>query len=303
MIRSFCRRLILALAALPIAAAAPAAIRETVLDDGGRAVPVRIVTPDRAPRGGCPILLFSHGAMSNPAKYDRLTTLWAARGYAVLAPTHADSPEHPGGGKVEQARSLPLRMADMRLVLRQAGDLARSGGCTPDLTRVAATGHSYGGLVAQLMGGAVAVGQPVTREPRVQAVVAFSPPGPLPQLIQPEGWAKVAVPMFVQTGTADSLQMVAPQWEAHRASYDAAPGRAWLFVGTGVDHYFSNIICRPERPAPSADVVRAFAAAAALSGDFLDAQLRGDKKAAARLAPRTVAARYPATVLAQYEAK
>ena len=49
------------------------------------------------------------------------------------------------------------------------------------------------------------------------------------------------------TGTADTLPMMAPTWDVHRVSFDVAPGPSALFVGAGVDHYFGNIIGRPER--------------------------------------------------------
>jgi hypothetical protein len=53
--------------------------------------------------------------------------------------------------------------------------------------------------------------------------------------------------MLVQTGTADVIPPIAPTWEAHRISFDTSPAPAVLFVGEEVDHYFGNIIGRPER--------------------------------------------------------
>jgi predicted dienelactone hydrolase len=266
----------------------------------GRPMAVRLLHPLCEKGRRYPLLLFSHGANSAPAKYDRLTSGWAERGYIVAAPLHADSPDHPGGGKVDQARSWSYRIADMRLLMDRSSDLERASGCRAAAGRIAAAGHSYGALVAQALGGARVENQPDARDRRIRAVVAFSPPGPIPGYISTSGWEGIAVPMFVQTGTADVLPMVAPTWDKHMASFEASRAPAVLFVGEGVDHYFGNIIGRPERPPAGGGVTRAFAAALDLSTDFLRAELDRDPRARQRLDPASVKARY-AGALARYE--
>lgn len=282
---------------------APAVVTETVAvaARAGRMVDMRVLHPRCAPGQRYPLLLFSHGANSAPAKYDRLTSGWAARGFVVAAPLHADSPDHAGGGKIDQARSWSYRIEDMRLPIDRAAALETKTGCRIDVTRVAATGHSYGALIAQALGGARLQGQPAARDPRVRAIVAFSPPGPVPNYIGAESWSSVTVPMFVQTGTADVLPMIAPRWENHLISYEASRAPGVLFVGVGVDHYFGNIIGRPERAPPSEDVSRAFQAALATSTDFLRSTLDGDRGASRRLEPAAVRMRYPRTIVARYE--
>jgi pimeloyl-ACP methyl ester carboxylesterase len=194
----------------------------------GRVVPLRLWEPAGRPQA---LVAFSHGANSRPDKYDRLCERLAAAGYRVIAPTHADSPDHPGGGTIPREAGIPMRLADMRAILAQAGSLP-----------AIAAGHSYGALIAQMLGGA----GPTPPE-RVAAVIAWSPPGPFPPAITAQTWASLARPQLVVTGTADTLPIMAPTWDVHRVSFDAAPGPAALFVGEGVDHYFGNIICRPER--------------------------------------------------------
>lgn len=261
----------------------------TLAGPAGRAVEVRLLHP-RCERGRrYPLLLLSHGANSAPAKYDRLTAAWAARDYLVAAPLHADSPDHPGGGKIDPARSWAYRIEDMRLPIDSSGELERATGCAIDRARIAATGHSYGALIAQALGGARSENAPPARDPRVRAVIAFSPPGPIAGYITPRGWSATAVPMLVQTGTADVLPMIAPRWEAHRASFDAATAvPRVLFVGEGVDHYFGNIIGRPERTEPPA--AAAFDEAAALSTRFLALALGGRAPSAYRALARPRAA-------------
>ena len=240
---------------------AAAAQDGTLVLADGRQVPVRRWQPPGKPRGLIP---FSHGANSSGAKYDRLCGALAAAGFLVAAPTHADSPDHPGGGSIPREQGIPLRLADMRGLIAE--------GVAAGLPVIAA-GHSYGALIAQMLGGAG--GAP---DAAVAAVVAWSPPGPFPPAITADLWKTVARPMLVETGTADTLPMMAPTWDVHRVSHDVAPTPGVLFVGAGVDHYFGNIICRPERTEPPQEAQ--FADALAITLAFVDAVLAGRNFAA-----------------------
>ncbi|MCU0890708.1 MAG: alpha/beta fold hydrolase [Sandarakinorhabdus sp.] len=248
------------------AAAKPLAGRNTSLTLGdGRIVPVRIWEPAGKARA---LIAFSHGANSRPDKYDRLLERLAAAGYRVVAPLHADSPDHPGGGTIAREAGIPMRLADMRAVLAQAGGL-------PTI----AAGHSYGALIAQMLGGAG-----TTPPEPVKAVVAWSPPGPFPPALAASSWASLARPQLVITGTADILPMMAPTWDVHRVSFDVAPGPSALFVGAGVDHYFGNIIGRPERT--ETGQAPQFNEAVALTLAFLKRTLAGKSLASLAVAAR-----------------
>lgn len=238
------------------ATAAPVGRDDQLTLADGRIAPLRIWEPVGPPKS---LIAFSHGANSRPDKYDRFFAPLAAAGHLVVAPLHADSPDHPGGGKIAREDGIPMRLADMR------GVLARYQNRLPGI----AAGHSYGALIAQMLGGAG--GQPASSS--ISAIVAWSPPGPFPPMITAETWRTVARPMLVVTGTADSLPIMAPTWEVHRLSYDVAPGPSALFVGEGVDHYFGNIICRPERT--EAPQTAQFADAVAVSLAFLNIALAG----------------------------
>ncbi len=232
-----------------------------------RIVPLRIWKPSTPPKS---LIAFSHGANSRPDKYDRLFAPLAAAGHLVVAPLHADSPDHPGGGKIAREDGIPMRLADMHGVIAQFQN---------GLPGIAA-GHSYGALIAQMLGGAG--GQPVSA--KISAILGWSPPGPFPPMITLETWRTVARPMLVVTGTADSLPIMAPTWEVHRLSYDVAPGPSALFVGEGVDHYFGNIICRPERT--EVPQTAQFEDAVAVSLAFLKLALAGHRSLAALARPR-----------------
>lgn len=248
------------------ASAAPAGSDASLTLADGRIVPLRVWQPVGKPRS---LIAFSHGANSRADKYDKLFEQLAAAGHSIVAPTHADSPDHPGGGKIAREDGIPMRLADMRAILAQAGGVP-----------AIAAGHSYGALIAQMLGGA----GPTPPEP-VKAVIAWSPPGPFPPAITADTWKSLARPQIVVTGTADTLPMMAPTWDVHRISFDLAPGPSVLFVGAGVDHYFGNIICRPERPDAPQSVQ--FDDAVKVTLAFIDKTLAGKPLAPLARAPAT----------------
>lgn len=268
------RRMMLAatmlLAAVPVWAGDAIRSIDTVLTaPDGRAVPVRITWPDDGAQR-LPLLVLSHGAngtLDGLVLFQRSLT----RGRIVAAPRHPDSEANPDLAKVDRPKVFGQRIADMKLVLDASAGIERLTSKRIDRTRIAAGGHSFGALIAQALGGAK-VGAPARdwRDARITRVIAFSPPGPIPGYADAAGWAAMAVPQFVQTGTADVVPMMAPIWQAHMASFDAASVRgSALWVGHGVDHYFGNRIQRLSRAAP--DQGAAFARAV----DLADAFLRG----------------------------
>lgn len=225
------------------------------------------------------LIVFSHGANANARKYDALTSAWAAEGHPVAAVLHADSPDHPGGGAIGRQEAWADRLEGMAVAI---STLQRR---YPGV-RVVAAGHSYGALVAQALGGARLAWADVAdtgADTRVSRVVAFSPPGPIAGFVSAAGWSLVRVPMLVVTGTADVLPIVAPSWEAHAASFEAAAiSPRWLWVGEGVDHYFGNRIGRPEY-APSAEQARLFEAALGTSVAFIEERAAPAQPQGARL--------------------
>lgn len=242
------RHLVAAALALPVAArggaaAAPLSPSLSLRAANDRAVAVS-VWPARGRRLGT--ILFSHGALSAPRQYTALIEPWAAAGYDVYAPLHVDSTDHPDTARYPGLASWALRLEDMHLLARHVGR-----------GRYIAAGHSYGGLVALTLGGAAAI-RPAgyagpMRDLGAAIVVAFSPPGPAPGLVDTAGYAALAVPAFVETGDRDVPPGGAPgDWSAHLAAFAAAPagGHRYGLVLAGVDHYFGNIICRPDRAGP-----------------------------------------------------
>ncbi len=245
---------------------------------GNRQVSVSRFEPKGAVRG---TILFSHGAGSAPWHYDPIMSTWIAAGYRVLAPLHVDSREHPHTADYKGLASWKARVEDMRLLIAHIGD-------TPFI----AAGHSYGGLVALTLGGSMGVppeGLSLPFYPRLaKAVVAFSPPAPVPVLVTDEGYGKLAVPALIETGTIDLLPgMTDPEgWKGHLAPYYAAAegGDRFGLVLEGANHYFGGVICDSSQPGPpqlaQIDLANRYV------GLFLEAFGQGNAEAKAALEAR-----------------
>jgi predicted dienelactone hydrolase len=122
--------------------------------------------------GPYPIILFSHGSCGYPLQSTFLTPILASRGYIVVAPPHPGNTlgEFPNcATPASQVASFQERPQDMIFVLNQIIAANADPGSpffgAVDTTRIAMTGHSFGGLTTQLV-------QDI--EPRVDVVVAMA---------------------------------------------------------------------------------------------------------------------------------
>lgn len=256
--------ILLALAAMPTEAKCPRlaiATTETSLTaSGGRAVPMTIIAPIKP--GRYPLIAFSHGAFAAPSRYRAMLDPIAAAGYIIVAPMHVDSELMPHDKPPSQQYVWLTRNEDLALALAATPPNA-------DRRRRAAMGHSYGALNAQVAAGAVPANPPERPGALPQALVAWSPPGPFPGLIEASGWSSITTPSLTITGTSDVMPGFIDNWELHRAGYDNTPrGKRWLWVGTGINHYFGGMFGR-EKPASPQDK-RLFDRAIATTIAFLD---------------------------------
>ncbi|WP_411034344.1 alpha/beta hydrolase family protein [Shinella sp. BYT-45] len=109
-----------------------------------------------------PIIVFSHGYGSSMDGYAPLVDYWAARGFAVIQPTHLDAkrlglaeddPRRPGIWR--------QRVADIELILDNLDlvELSLPGlQGRLDRSRIAAAGHSFGGQTTSMLLGARMLG-------------------------------------------------------------------------------------------------------------------------------------------------
>jgi dienelactone hydrolase len=272
--------IILLATAAPAAAKCPnlhvAASETTMTAAGGRTVPVTIIAPTKP--GRYPLIAFSHGNFAAPSRYRAMLDPIAAAGYVIVAPMHVDSELMPQDKPPSQATVWLTRNEDMALAL--AATPAKA-----DRRRRAVMGHSYGALNAQVAAGATPANPPPRPVVLPQTLIAWSPPGPLPGLIEASGWSSITTPSLTITGTSDVLPGFIDNWELHRAGHDNTPkGKRWLWVGTGINHYFGGMFGR-EKPA-SAEDQRLFARAIATTIAFLDTSLkRGGRCSIGQIVP------------------
>lgn len=258
-----------------------ASVQTVILNVAWRAeLPVTVVMPPDA-EGSLPVVLFSTGALSSPDKYMALLKPWAEAGYVVLAPLHVDAESWVGIRPDNPQDGLAWRMRDMREMVDALPQLEAKTGATFDTAKVAATGHSFGGMVAQILGGAKPgslagdIG-PLPALP-IAAIVAISPPGAIANYIEADGWSQMIVPQLVTTGTKDTLGEFLPKWQGHLGGHLAHPGQSWSLVKEGVDHYFGNVIGRTEYPGPPQR--QQFNETLLATTLFLDAFVKSDKAA------------------------
>jgi predicted dienelactone hydrolase len=239
---------------------------------------------------GYPLLLFSHGNWSDNNSYDAVIEHWVSHGYAVVATNHLDCCGAPRGILNS------LRYGQLTLVTSRSEDLVRlinevdtletlhppfAG--KSDVQRLAATGHSFGAFSAQQLGGAQVFDPDQQRfidhrDPRVRAVVAISPPGPMFDTITADSWQQLQAPTLVSTGSWDIQPRFWPDWRMHLMSYQTAlPGDKYALTTEGADHYFGGLICRLDQDAePQEDALRMLKIA---STAFLDAYLKDSESA------------------------
>jgi dienelactone hydrolase len=282
-----CRRLVatgLALTAASLLGTGCASVPEpriTVVDirlpmDVARELPLRVFHPRRGRR--LPVVLFSHGAYSSGEDYDPLLRAWAADGYVVLAPTHRDSTRLGVKRGSNDPRYFSWRLEDMAATIAGLAAIVERVPALAgrlDATRLAATGHSFGGLVAQTLGGATyrdaVSGQTVSRRlAGVRAVIIISGAGVIEPLVRTTDFAVLSLPTLVTVGTEDLAQapgLTGYAWR--RQPYDLLPpGDKYLLTLEGADHYLGGAVGRDDLPR-SANAARYLAAFNATSRAFL----------------------------------
>jgi predicted dienelactone hydrolase len=253
-------------------------------------------------------VIFSHGAYASKDDYSSILDHWADAGYVVVAVTHRDSVKLGVTRGSNNPKFFEWRLDDMQVVLANLDAILAqipTVQTRADATRIAATGHSFGGLVAQTLGGATfndiaRGGGAVSRaDPRIRAVIIFSGAGAFAPLLAPANFATLSLPTLVTVGTQDLKQ--APDlsgYEWRRQPYDLiAPGRKYLLTLDGADHYLGGIVGRDDLPR-SPNAAMYLADFNRWSTTFLDAYLRDRRSSRRQLeaAPQSPASRAVSTV-------
>jgi dienelactone hydrolase len=219
-------------------------------------------TPDT--RGGpYPLIVFAHGFSATARTYKALLEQWASRGYVVAAPTFplssGDSPCGPiAGDSVNQPEDLS-HVIDSALRLSRGGSGALAG--LVDADRIGAAGHSNGAITTWGLLANTAV-----RDPRVDAGIVMA--GTLQRFPKGRYDFTRTPPLLIVHGSDDVLV----PYERGVTAFNAARGPKGMLTVTAGDHGSS-----------------AGGKVYSATTDFLDAYVRGDAQALARLPTDQVA--------------
>jgi predicted dienelactone hydrolase len=252
-----------------------------------------------------PIILLSHGhGMSNNLSslngYAPLASFWAARGFAVIQPTHLDSRtlSRQLTGEPDAPLFWRSRAEDMTRVLDQLGVIEAT---VPQLAgrlnhdKIAVAGHSLGGHTASLLLG-TRYTNPVTGqelnllEPRIKAGVLLTPPGrggndvltgfmaEIVDFLHTTDYSTMTTPALIVIGDNDDSKHftdVGPDW--HADPYHLAPAPKTLLTIFGGEHGLGGISGydvaettdeNPERVAAVAELTWAYLRTQLYPGDL-----------------------------------
>jgi predicted dienelactone hydrolase len=277
---------------LAVAQARPGTFDLTVQDDARRRqIPLRVYLPGDT--RAAPVILFSHGLGGSREGNAYLGTHWAGRGYVVVFLQHAGSdaavwreaPPRQRRAALERAagpEALRQRVGDVSAALDQ---LQRWNGTAGhvlagrlELERVGMSGHSFGAVTTQAVGGQRGPGGRAFADPRVKAALAMSPSSPRRGGDPARAFGEVAIPWMVMTGTRDLAVIGEADLESRLAVYPALPpGGKYELVLEGAEHSAFS-----ERPLPGDAAPRNpnhHRAVLAVSTAFWDAWLREDASA------------------------
>jgi dienelactone hydrolase len=233
--------------------------------------PVTLAAPDRgqdlqvrvcAPTTGrdLPVIVFSHGFSQSMDSYAPLADFWAARGFAVIQPTHLDSralslaPDDPRTPFIWR-----IRIDDLTRVLDQldAIEAAVPGlAGRVDRDRIAVAGHSWGAQTASTLAGARVIGAdgdpgPSMADPRVKAAALLALTGTGGASLAPfaaenfpfmsPDFAELDTPALIVAGDHDDspLSVRGPDWFTD--GYRLSPGATDLLTLFGAEHSLGGI--------------------------------------------------------------
>ncbi len=231
------------------------------LDAPGRPVSLEVRVSAPASGENLPVVLFSHGNGWNLDGYAPLAAFWASRGFVVIQPTHLDSRRNGFGFDHPVFPTIwTERIADLTRILDQLHTVENAvPGLTGrvDRTRVAATGHSWGGQTAQsvlgarILDAAGEVGADLSDD-RITAGILFAATGlggddlhPFAKANFPfmrPSFAQLTTPTLVVAGDHDQSKMSSrgPDWFTDAYTY--SPGATDLLTFFGAEHSLGGIV-------------------------------------------------------------
>lgn len=275
-----------------------AGIRNVVLHDAkrNRNLHIRIFYPQEP--GPYPVIVFSADPGGSRFCCDALTRHWAGYGYVSLQLTDAEPTPRPRSANEEnvsylkedrstlnETASWQSSPGEISFVLDSLATLenrfpALAGKIDSD--HIGVGGHSMGAFAADALAGAL-LDLPGRRgasfaDPRVQAVLLLSPPGPGEFGLTARSWDHVTVPLLSITGSLDLGDgKQSPQWREIPFERSQPGDKYQVFIqGAGHLSFISAKTFSSGRVRHSEPIL-GYTNSAALA--FWDAYLKGDLKA------------------------
>ncbi|WP_446830762.1 alpha/beta hydrolase family protein [Candidatus Foliamicus sp.] len=261
-------------------------------EPGQRSLRARIAYPDAD--GPFPLVVYSHGFNCYRESYSGLTDHWASHGYVVVLPEHPDCPTAEARMTPEDIRNLLyIRISDVGRVLEalfaQDQEIPGLSGRI-DFERKAVAGHSFGGMIAQVVWGQplkdLHSAERVSYALGFDAAIVMSGVGEMPPMAD-GSFNEIPGPVMVTGGTLDLGNIGGPTiypWEWRMAAYSLSPpGRKYSVVLEEGDHYLGGLICRDDRGGPDnrggAHDDEGLTILAGATTAFLDAWVKNDRDA------------------------
>lgn len=251
-------------ASIPVSEPTPViSVAPVALPAPGRPVDLQVRISAPTTGAGLPVILLSHGGgpsnyLSSLLGYGPLVDFWAARGFAVIQPTHLTSKSL--GLDASKDPGFPVsRMQDMALILDNLDVLqdavpGLSGRLDPG--RVAVAGHSFGGQTAGMLLGEQFTDADGTvvyaPDARVKAGVLLAPTGAggdhltpaaaaMPSLRTAE-FGKMATPALVVVGDQDHATILTSRGASYSTdAYFLSPGPKSLVTLHGAEHLLGGV--------------------------------------------------------------
>lgn len=232
-------------------------VESLTLDDKhrGKNIETLVRYPDGV--GTFPIVVFSHGSLSNKETFGPASEHWASHGYVVIHPNHADARSSIGTRGVSQSRlggaagnsGRIERIKDVTSVLDSLDQVeieipALKGKLNRDAVAVA--GHSFGAYVAQCHGGVKTLFDDKLEnlsDPRVKCVIPISAQGESQSYgLTADSWTDAKTPAMHITGTRDRSAPDRPGGQFGDVSTKVVPfersprGGKYLLIIEGATH-------------------------------------------------------------------
>lgn len=275
-------------------------VHPIVLAVPGRAVELEVRVTAPATGSKLPIILLSHGHgpshfVSSLYGYAPLANAYAARGFAVIQPTHLDAmmlglreSDHPDGPLFPRSRAEDMhRILDNLDAIEAAAPMIAG---RLDHARVAVVGHSMGGHTAAMLLGAHHPELGSLAEPRIKTGVILAGVGRGGDAISAYAaehypffrtidFSTMTTPALVVAGDADAsthLTTAGPAW--HADPFVLAPAPKTLVTLFGAKHGLGGVAGYDLAETDDADPAR-LAVVQELTAAYLRSALDGDGRA------------------------